>query len=485
MTVAPELPGALDLIAWLHARGVATSMGHSASTLDEARAGYAAGGSSTTHLFNAMSGVDHRSPGLAVAALTDDAVYVELIADGVHVHPAIWPLITRTKPADRLMLVSDAIPLAGMGDGRATVGGLEVEVVGQRVTLVGTSTLAGSVIALDDAVRNLVNAGVSLPTAVAAASRNPLAMLGVTDRGRIAAGQRADLVELDDDAAGPPGDARRDLVRDPPSLTWSAGAGSRCGRSATTSSTTRRACSRHAIGAQRTVEPGLSPAYEEAAATQGRDRRPLPPRTERSGAVAMRGGEIVGYLLGAPRAPLLGPNMWVEGSGHAVAEPEVARDLYGFAAGRWVEEGATSHYALVPATDASARGRLVPSRLRAAAGPRDPRRGGPDETLQATDAGSSSGAPSAATSRPSAVSRSSLGEHQVLSPIFWRIGSRSLEDADQRVGGRLRRPAVHDIRRRARRTRRRRDASAARSRNRRNTTASSNQRTPASSGSPR
>ena len=138
MTVAPELPGALDLIAWLHARGVATSMGHSAATLEEARAGYAAGGSSTTHLFNAMSGVDHRSPGLAVAALTDDDVYVELIADGVHVHPALWPLITRTKPADRLMLVSDAIPLAGMGDGRATVGGLEVEVVGQRVTLVGT-----------------------------------------------------------------------------------------------------------------------------------------------------------------------------------------------------------------------------------------------------------------------------------------------------------------------------------------------------------
>ncbi len=97
------------------------------------------------------------------------------------------------------MLVSDAIPLAGMGDGRATVGGLEVEVVGQRVTLVGTETLAGSVIALDDAVRNLVNAGSSLPAAVAAASRNPLAMLGITDRGRIDVGQRADLVELDDD----------------------------------------------------------------------------------------------------------------------------------------------------------------------------------------------------------------------------------------------------------------------------------------------
>jgi N-acetylglucosamine-6-phosphate deacetylase len=199
MTVAPELPGALELIARLRERGVAASMGHSAATLEEAQAGYAAGGTTTTHLFNAMSGVDHHSPGLAVAALTDDDVYVELIPDGHHVNESIWPIITRTKPVDRLMLISDAIPLAGMGDGRARIGGLEVEVVGGRVTLVGTTTLAGSVIALDSAVRNLARSGVPLPAAVAAASRNPLAMLGISDRGEIAVGQRADLVELDED----------------------------------------------------------------------------------------------------------------------------------------------------------------------------------------------------------------------------------------------------------------------------------------------
>jgi N-acetylglucosamine-6-phosphate deacetylase len=96
-------------------------------------------------------------------------------------------------------LVSDAISLAGTGDGAGHIGGLEVEVVGERVTLTGTSTLAGSVIALDSAVRNLVAAGVPLPAAVAAASRNPLALLGITDRGRIAPGQLADLVELDAD----------------------------------------------------------------------------------------------------------------------------------------------------------------------------------------------------------------------------------------------------------------------------------------------
>ena len=128
MTLAPELPGALALIERLAGLGIAVSLGHSQSTLEEARAGYLAGGRSTTHLFNAMSGVDHRNPGLAVAALTDDDAYVELIADGHHVHPALWPIVTRTKPADRLLLVSDALPLAGVGDGRTTIGGLRVVV---------------------------------------------------------------------------------------------------------------------------------------------------------------------------------------------------------------------------------------------------------------------------------------------------------------------------------------------------------------------
>jgi N-acetylglucosamine-6-phosphate deacetylase len=198
VTIAPELPGALGLIDWLRDRGVAISLGHSAATVDQARAGYAAGGTSTTHLFNGMTGVDHRSPGLAVAALLDDSASVELIADGIHVDPALWPLILRLKPADRLVLVSDAISLAGSGAGRARIGGLEVEVVGQRVTLIGTTTLAGSVIALDDAVRNLVASGVPLHVAAAAAGANPLVLLGIADRGRIAIGQRADIVELDD-----------------------------------------------------------------------------------------------------------------------------------------------------------------------------------------------------------------------------------------------------------------------------------------------
>ncbi len=198
-TVAPEIEGGLDLVRWLSASGIVVSLGHSAASLDEARAGYAAGARSTTHLFNAMSGVDHHEPGLAVAALEDDIVYTELIADGHHVHPSLFPIVARLKPAERLLLVSDALPCAGTGDGRSAIGGLEVEVRAGRATLAGTDTLAGSLIALDSAVRNLVAGGLSLTAAVAAASRNPLALLSVDDRGRIAVGQRADLVELDDE----------------------------------------------------------------------------------------------------------------------------------------------------------------------------------------------------------------------------------------------------------------------------------------------
>jgi N-acetylglucosamine-6-phosphate deacetylase len=198
-TVAPEIPGGLELIARLRERGVRVSIGHSAADLATALAGSDAGGTTTTHPFHAMSGVDHHAPGVAVAALGRDDAYVELIADGEHVDRSLWPIITRTKPIDRLLLVSDAIPMAGIGDGRWTIGGLEIKIRGLRVTLVDGGALAGSVIALDVAVRNLVASGVALPAAVAAASRNPLAMLGVTDRGRIAVGQRADLVELDDE----------------------------------------------------------------------------------------------------------------------------------------------------------------------------------------------------------------------------------------------------------------------------------------------
>jgi len=198
MTVAPEREGALDLVEWLARAGVNVSLGHSNATADDASAGYAAGARTTTHLFNAMSGVDNHRPGLAVTALTDDHAYVELVADGLHVERSVWPIILRAKPAGRLILVSDAIGLAGTGDGRMRIGELEVEVRNGACRLVSDGRLAGSVIALDTAVRNLAGSGVALPLAVQAASRNGLELLGVTERGLLAPGQRDDVVELDD-----------------------------------------------------------------------------------------------------------------------------------------------------------------------------------------------------------------------------------------------------------------------------------------------
>jgi N-acetylglucosamine-6-phosphate deacetylase len=197
-TIAPETPGAIDLIRWLADRGVSASLGHSAATAAEATAGYDAGARTVTHLFNAMTGVHQHAPGLAAVALSRDDVYTELIADGHHVDRLLWPLILRTKPADRLILVSDGIELAGTPHAQGTLGGLAVEVRGDRCTLVSSGALAGSVIALDTAVRNLARFGLDLPRVSAAASANPLALLGEHDRGRLAPGLLADLVELDE-----------------------------------------------------------------------------------------------------------------------------------------------------------------------------------------------------------------------------------------------------------------------------------------------
>ena len=197
-TIASETPGAIDLIRWLTERGVVVALGHSVASAADAEAGYDAGARTTTHLFNAMSGVHQHAPGLAAVALSRDDVYAELIADGHHVDRVLWPLALRTKPADRLILVSDGIALAGTTETHGLLGGLEVEVHGDRCTLVSGGALAGSVIALDTAVRNLARFGLDLPRVAAAASTNPLALIGVTDRGRIAPGLRADLVELDD-----------------------------------------------------------------------------------------------------------------------------------------------------------------------------------------------------------------------------------------------------------------------------------------------
>ena len=205
VTLAPERPGGLALVRHLAQLRVIASLGHSGATFDEARAAFQAGARSTTHLLNAMTGIGARAPGLAGAALADPRATVELIADGVHVDPGLWPVLWSVL-GRRLLLVSDAMPAAGLGDGTYRLGSLAVSVSDGRARTAAGS-LAGSTINVGDAVLNLVEAGLSLPRAVAAATVTPATLLGRRDLGRIRVGARADLVVLD-----PAGRVQRTMI---------------------------------------------------------------------------------------------------------------------------------------------------------------------------------------------------------------------------------------------------------------------------------
>lgn len=196
VTLAPELPAALEAIAGLRARGILVSAGHSDATFEEAMAGLEAGVGWGTHLFNAMSTLGHREPGLPGALLTS-AVPCGLIADEVHLHPAMIRLAYRIKGASGITLVTDAMAAMGMGPGRYLLGGQEVFVdqISARLT---DGRLAGSILTMDQAVRNMMAiTGCSLAEVVAMASTTPAAVLGLRHKGRIAPGCDADLVVLD------------------------------------------------------------------------------------------------------------------------------------------------------------------------------------------------------------------------------------------------------------------------------------------------
>ena len=195
VTLAPELAGALELVDALRARGVVVSFGHSDATADEAHRGFDRGVATVTHLFNAMRPFAHRDPGIIGAALTRDDVVVQVIVDGVHLADETVRLAW-SAARGRLALVTDAIAAAGVGDGSFRLSDVEVE-VRDGVARRADGVLAGSVVTMPEAVRNLHALGASLVEAVAAATSVPAGVVGAPV-GVLSVGGTADLVVLDD-----------------------------------------------------------------------------------------------------------------------------------------------------------------------------------------------------------------------------------------------------------------------------------------------
>ena len=200
VTLAPELPGALDVIAALSARGVLVSLGHSMATYDQAAAGFDAGARGGTHLFNAMPALGHRDPGLVGALLTDERLTVGFIADGIHTHPAVIKLVWQALGSGRLALVTDAMAALGMPPGRYRLGDDEVMVDAVSCRL-ADGALAGSILSPDQALRNLIAAaGCTLAEALPMVTTTPARAIGLGHaRGRIAEGCIADMVLLTPD----------------------------------------------------------------------------------------------------------------------------------------------------------------------------------------------------------------------------------------------------------------------------------------------
>lgn len=198
ITLAPEQPGAHDLINAAQRRQIAAVAGHTSATYDEFEAAVEAGITQATHTYNAMSGLHHRRPGTLGAVLSDDRVYAQLIADNIHVHPAAMRIFARCKPIDRTVLITDAMRAAGMAPGQYGLGGQTVTVADGACRL-EDGTLAGSVLTLEKGLSNFMQAaGLSIGAAWPAASRTPTASIGLdSELGRIEPGYLGDLTIVD------------------------------------------------------------------------------------------------------------------------------------------------------------------------------------------------------------------------------------------------------------------------------------------------
>ncbi|TYB58088.1 N-acetylglucosamine-6-phosphate deacetylase [Nonomuraea sp. PA05] len=200
LTIAPELPGALDTIRMAVAEGVLAAIGHSDAGYEQTIEGIEAGATVATHLYNAMPPLGHRAPGPVAALLDDERVTVELVNDGVHVHPAMLRLAYEVAGPGRTALITDAMSATGLGDGDYVLGSMAVRVDDGVARLVEGGSIAGSTLTMDVAFRRGVQElGMSLPDAVQVASLTPARLLGLAGRiGSIAVGKAADLVVLSD-----------------------------------------------------------------------------------------------------------------------------------------------------------------------------------------------------------------------------------------------------------------------------------------------
>jgi N-acetylglucosamine-6-phosphate deacetylase len=198
LTIAPELPNALELIEILVENGVVVAVGHSQADFALAHTAFDIGARLLTHAFNAMPGIGHRAPGPVVAAFEDGRVILELVLDGEHVHPDVAALAFRSAPG-RIALITDAMAAAGSSDGDYDLGSLAVEVRGGVAHIAGTDTLAGSTLTQDRALRLAIDrVGLDPAVAVAALTLTPSTVLGLESRhGLLAAGYAADAVQLD------------------------------------------------------------------------------------------------------------------------------------------------------------------------------------------------------------------------------------------------------------------------------------------------
>ncbi len=198
LTLAPEVDGALELIPLLRTLGVSVSIGHTNADYETAKRAIARGANRATHIFNAMRGIHHREPGPIIALLEAPSVYVELIADFVHLHPATVKFVIDHVGYRRCVLITDAISATGLPDGRYSLGGLEV-IVKDGIARLTNGALAGSTLTLDRAVRNIASLGYDLRHAVAMASHVPIRSIEYPMLGKVEPGYIADITILDNE----------------------------------------------------------------------------------------------------------------------------------------------------------------------------------------------------------------------------------------------------------------------------------------------